>query len=96
MSSRRLGAASGLAGALTLFAGDMLFYGRWGSGSQALSSAFEVAVARADIWIVASALIAPVAGLLYFGSFGFLEWALNGAGLLWRRGVVVGMGLSSR
>jgi hypothetical protein len=36
---RRLAGLSGLAGALLFFAGDMLFYGHFGSGEQLLPQA---------------------------------------------------------
>lgn len=93
VNALRLSGAAGLAGSLLLFAGDMLFYGRWGSGAEALATAFDVAVRRDDIWIIASGLLAPLAGFLYLGSLVYLNAALAPASPAWRRLTIGGIGL---
>lgn len=60
--SDRWTAAAGLAGALLMFAGDMLFYGQWGSGAEAISESFVLAAAASPDRLALGGLVAPVAG----------------------------------
>lgn len=60
--SERWMAVAGLAGALLMFAGDMLFYGQWGSGAGAISESFALAAAASPDRLALGGLVAPVAG----------------------------------
>ena len=62
----RLAALGGLAGALVMFAGDMLFYGQWASGAAAYSESMSIVDSR-PVWILmVGGLLGPLAGLGYF------------------------------
>lgn len=66
----RLCGYAGLLGACAMFAGDMLFYGQWGSGAEALSGTYD-AIERGDPQrLVIGGLMSIIGGLGYsLGAF---------------------------
>lgn len=60
-STTRLLGYAGLIGACAMFGGDMLFYGQWGTGANALSGSLEV-VRRADSQRLAIGGLASIVG----------------------------------
>jgi len=62
---------AGLVGAIAMFAGDMLFYGQWGTGSDALATSLDV-VRRADPRRLAMGGLAAI-----IGGFGYALGALH-------------------
>lgn len=61
----RATAVAGLLGALTMFVGDMLFYGQVGSGADALNSSLAVVSQRPPSWLMLGGLVSSLAGLGY-------------------------------
>ncbi len=61
----RASAVAGLVGALLMFLGDMLFYGQWGSGRDALTRSFELASGMPAERLMLGGLVAMPAGAAY-------------------------------
>jgi len=67
MTTTRFLALAGLLGALTMFTGDMLFYGGWGSGADLLANLPSQVAARSPNQLMAGGLLAIPAGLGFLG-----------------------------
>jgi cytochrome c oxidase subunit IV len=61
----RLTALAGLAGAAAMFAGDMLFYGQWGSGEAARAESLHLVATAAPSRLMLGGLLSVLAGLGY-------------------------------
>lgn len=87
----RLAAFAGLAGACVLFGGDMLFYGQWGSGADALTGTLAQ-VRRADPFRLTLGGLTSILGGLGYG-LGLLHvWGrLSPAGPWLRTAVTTGV-----
>lgn len=64
-SVTRLCGYAGLIGACAMFAGDMLFYGQWGSGAEALSRTYEVVARGEPQRLFIGGLMSVIGGLGY-------------------------------
>lgn len=78
----------GLAGALLMFAGDMLLYGRFGSGREAVLT--EVIAAASPARLMLGGAAAPLAGLGYLIGCAHVFWRLGPAPAWSRAGVTIG------
>ena len=67
--SRRLAGVAGLCGALLFFAGDMLFYGHWGSGAGFHQGMIKTVSNASLMRLYAGRLIGPVAACLCIVGF---------------------------
>lgn len=67
--SRRLAGVAGLYGALLFFAGDMLFYGHWGSGAGFHQGMIETVSNASLARLYAGGLVGPVAACLCIVGF---------------------------
>ncbi|MDB5472241.1 MAG: putative rane protein [Caulobacter sp.] len=85
----RLAALAGLLGSAAMFFGDMLFYGQWGGGAEALSGSYAI-VERADPGrLMIGGLLSMAGGVGYvLGSIHI--WARLGPAPSWLRGATVG------
>ncbi|MBC6982250.1 DUF6796 family protein [Caulobacter sp. 17J80-11] len=81
----------GLAGALLLFAGDMLFFGRFGSGAEAVLA--ETTARASTARLIIGGAVAPFAGLGYLIGCAHLFWRLAPAPAWARAGVTLGAAL---
>ena len=64
-SVTRLCGYAGLIGACAMFAGDMLFYGQWGSGADALSRTYEIVAQGEPRRLTIGGLMSVIGGLGY-------------------------------
>jgi len=67
--SRRLAGVAGLCGALLFFAGDMLFYGHWGSGAGFHQGMIKTVSNASLVRLYAGGLVGPVAACLCIVGF---------------------------
>lgn len=82
---------AGLAGALVMFAGDMLFYGQWASGAAAYSDSMGVVDTR-PVWnLMLGGLLGPLAGVGYLCGLLHIAERVQPAGRAMQ--VLVGFGL---
>ncbi|NEX93175.1 DUF6796 family protein [Caulobacter sp. 17J65-9] len=81
----------GLAGALLLFAGDMLFFGRFGGGAQAVLA--ETTARASATRLILGGAVAPFAGLGYLIGCAHLFWRMAPAPAWARVAVSLGAAL---
>jgi hypothetical protein len=70
-------AFSGLLGAVTLFGGDMLLYGHFGSGSEFDDRARSVIANASTTRLYVAGLLGPIAALLYLPGSLHVYWRLT-------------------
>ena len=63
----RATALAGVLGALTMFAGDMLFYGQWGSGADVAANTYSIVAGTSPERLMLGGLLSMPAGLGYLG-----------------------------
>ena len=87
--SVRLAAVAGLLGSCAMFLGDMLFYGQWGAGAEALSGSYAIVEAADPRRLMIGGLLSLAGGLGYV--LGVLHiWARLGPAPSWLRIGAVG------
>jgi hypothetical protein len=82
---RRLAGLSGLAGALLFFAGDMLFYGYFGSGASFAQGLVTIVMHASRGRLYAGGLVGPVAACLCIVGFWHVCLNIGPANVLLRR-----------
>lgn len=90
IAAQRLTALAGLAGALVMFVGDLLFYGQWASGAEGLRSSLAVVETRSHLVLALGGWLSSLGGLGYMVGVVHVWSRTPSASLQWR---VVATGL---